>query len=76
MLSYFTFFILRMCLCVWSTFALRRMFLYRKSIGSVAIEKAQDESVRRSGISTVGAAANIEFPGMFPTIEEDDTRYN
>ena len=48
-------------------------FLFSKSIGSVTIEKAQDESVRRSGFSTVGAAANIDFPGMFPDIVEEES---
>ena len=43
----------------------------------MTIEKAQDESMRRDGFSTVGAAANIDFPGMFTNvIEEEDARYD
>lgn len=46
----------------------------RKSIGSVTFEKAQSESIRRSGYSAVGTAANIEFPGMFTNVIEEDER--
>ena len=40
----------------------------------MTIEKAQAERVRKSGYSAVGVAANIDFPGMFPNVIEEDAR--